>query len=50
MIAKDFITDWRAQALWLADQQVEQDLVISGALVELIGRLPGAPWQGTEGR
>lgn len=35
MIARDYITEWRAQAPWVADAQVEQDLVISRALVEI---------------
>ena len=35
MIPKDYITAWRAQAAWRLDAQVEQDLVISRALVEL---------------
>ncbi len=35
MIPKDFITEWRAHAPWIADHQVEQDLVISRALVAL---------------
>lgn len=38
MIPKDFITEWRAHAPWVADRQVEQDLVISRALVELFSR------------
>lgn len=38
MIPKDFITEWRASAPWAADRQVEQDLVISRALVELFSR------------
>lgn len=38
MIPKDFITEWRASAPWVADRQVEQDLVISRALVELFSR------------
>ena len=38
MIPKDFITEWRGQAPWVADRQVEQDLVISRALVELFSR------------
>ncbi len=38
MIPKDFITEWRAQAPWVADRQVEHDLVISRALVELFSR------------
>lgn len=35
MIPKAFITAWRAEAPWPADAQVEQDLVISRALVSL---------------
>jgi predicted nucleotidyltransferase component of viral defense system len=35
MIPRDYITEWRAQAPWVQDSQVEQDLVISRALVEL---------------
>ncbi len=35
MIPKDFITEWRRQAPWQMDSQVEQDLMISRALVEL---------------
>lgn len=35
MIPRDFITEWRAQAPWVQDFQVEQDLVISRALVEI---------------
>ncbi|MFY9343657.1 MAG: nucleotidyl transferase AbiEii/AbiGii toxin family protein [Planctomycetota bacterium] len=35
MIPKDFITEWRSQAPWVTDAQVEQDLVISRALVEI---------------
>jgi predicted nucleotidyltransferase component of viral defense system len=35
VIPKDFITEWRDQAPWASDRQVEQDLVISRALVEL---------------
>ena len=38
MIPKDFITEWRTAAPWIADRQVEQDLVISRALVELYSR------------
>lgn len=38
MIPKDFITEWRAHAPWVADRQVEQDLVISRALVDLFSR------------
>jgi predicted nucleotidyltransferase component of viral defense system len=40
MIPKDFVTEWRAHAPWVTDRQVEQDLVISRALVELFSREP----------
>ena len=35
MIPQDYITEWREQAPWVDDAQVEQDLVISRALVEI---------------
>lgn len=35
MIPFDYITEWRAEAPWADDSQVEQDLVISRALVEI---------------
>ncbi len=35
MIPRDFITAWRAEAPWIEDAQVEQDLVISKALVDI---------------
>jgi predicted nucleotidyltransferase component of viral defense system len=35
MIPRDFITAWRAEVPWIPDFQVEQDLVISRALVEI---------------
>lgn len=35
MIPRDYTTQWRAQAPWNEDFQVEQDLVISRALVEI---------------
>lgn len=35
MIPRDYITEWRAEAPWVQDLQVEQDLVISRALVEI---------------
>ena len=35
MIPRDYITEWRAHAPWVQDSQVEQDLVISRALVEI---------------
>lgn len=39
MIPRDHITEWRAHAPWTIDAQVEQDLVISRALVEMF-RVP----------
>jgi predicted nucleotidyltransferase component of viral defense system len=35
VIPRDYITEWRANAPWVADAQVEQDLVISKALVDI---------------
>jgi hypothetical protein len=35
VIPFDYITEWRAEAAWIDDAQVEQDLVISRALVEI---------------
>ena len=35
MIPRDYITEWRTHAPWLADAQVEQDLVISKALIDI---------------
>jgi hypothetical protein len=35
VIPRDYITEWRAEAPWIQDFQVEQDLVISRALVEI---------------
>ena len=35
MIPRDYITAWRQQAPWVQDVHVEQDLVISRALVEI---------------
>ena len=39
MIPRDYITAWRVHAPWANDAQVEQDLVISRALVQLF-RVP----------
>jgi predicted nucleotidyltransferase component of viral defense system len=39
LIPKDYITEWREHAPWVQDAQVEQDLVISRALVEIF-RIP----------
>ncbi len=38
MIPFDFITEWRRSAPWIADAQVEQDLIISRALVEMFNQ------------
>ena len=35
VIPRDYVTAWRASAPWVEDAQVEQDLVISRALVEM---------------
>ena len=35
MIPRDYINEWRDRAPWRLDAQVEQDLVISRALVEM---------------
>lgn len=35
MIPADFITEWRSRAPWVERSQVEQDLIISRALVEI---------------
>lgn len=35
MIPRDFISEWKKSAPWLETYQVEQDLIISRALVEL---------------
>lgn len=35
MIPRDYITEWRAQVPWVDDAQVEQDLVISRALIDI---------------
>ena len=35
MIPRDYITEWREQAPWVDDAQVEQDLVISRALIDI---------------
>lgn len=37
MIAREHINEWREHAPWISDAQVEQDLVISRALVEIFG-------------
>lgn len=35
MIPRDYITEWRDQVPWVDDAQVEQDLVISRALIDI---------------
>jgi len=35
VIPLDFITEWRSSAPWIHDSQVEQDLILSRALVEI---------------
>ena len=35
MIPLDYITEWREQAPWTQDSQVEQDLIISRSQVEM---------------
>ena len=40
MIPKAFITAWRGNAPWRTNAQVEQDLVISRAIVELFKHKP----------
>lgn len=35
MISRDYISEWRGEAPWIEDFQVEQDLVFSRALVEI---------------
>jgi len=46
LIPHAVITAWRSQAPWSQDSQVEQDLVLSRALVEILPLLPGEPWKG----
>ena len=35
MIPRDYVTAWRTRAPWVQDAQVEQDLILSRALVEI---------------
>ncbi len=55
MIPRDFITEWRVQVPWIQELQVEQDLIITRAMVEMfsqaeakfiITRLPEDTWPG----
>jgi hypothetical protein len=38
VIPRDYTTSWRAKVPWVQDFQVEQDLVISRALVEIYSK------------
>ena len=38
MIPHDYITEWRQRVPWIQDVQVEQDLIISRALIEIFSR------------
>ncbi|MBI3184680.1 MAG: nucleotidyl transferase AbiEii/AbiGii toxin family protein [Myxococcales bacterium] len=38
MIPADYITEWRTHAPWVQDVQVEQDLIIARAVVEMFNR------------
>ena len=38
MIPRAYVTEWRDRAPWPSDEQVEQDLIITRALVELFRR------------
>lgn len=38
MIPFDFITEWRQVAPWIDDTQVEQDLILSRAVVEMFSQ------------
>jgi predicted nucleotidyltransferase component of viral defense system len=38
VIPFDFITEWRQTAPWVDDSQVEQDLIISRALIDMFGQ------------
>lgn len=35
MIPRDYITEWRTEAPWVQDFQVEQDLIVCKALVDI---------------
>jgi len=39
LIPRAHVTAWRASAPWPTDAQIEQDLVLSRALVEMFSRL-----------
>lgn len=50
MIPAAFITAWRRTAPWNLDAQVEQDLVISRAIIELLSTKMRALYQRKKGR
>ena len=53
MIPRDHITEWRARAPWVPDVQVEQDLIISRALIGIFSHpvlSDGVPWKGEGSR
>jgi predicted nucleotidyltransferase component of viral defense system len=37
MIPAAYVTEWRQQAPWPSDEQVEQDQIITRALVDIFG-------------
>ena len=43
MIPADFIAEWRDQVQWVQSSQVEQDLVISRAFVEIFADAVAPP-------
>ncbi len=49
MIPRAYITEWRSHAPWIQDAWVEQDLVISRAIVEIFRRpySQTSEWSGT---
>jgi len=49
MIPQAFITEWQQFAPWSSEAQVEQDLVLSRAIIEIFshpfaGECIGVPW------
>jgi hypothetical protein len=38
VIPRDYITEWRQHAPWIQDAQIEQDLIICRALIEIFSR------------
>jgi len=39
VIPRDFITEWRVQVPWIQELQVEQDLIITRAMVEMFSQI-----------